>query len=205
MDPRHLLPFLLLAVLVSAPVSNGAKAQTDEERYVHEITIWLIEADRHLSEASRALTNCLANFSGCVTDPSPVVERLNASRNALVVVRAAVLSLTVPGRYRVVNDLVIQGLTHSINGTALHMEGLSEGSLAKFEAGSAFMSQGRDELREAANFLGAMPPRSLLEEVLVYLLGALAVSLAISTTLLVWWYRREMRTRMPPPRDPKGG
>ena len=204
MDLRHLLPLLLLAVLVSDPVSNGARAQTDEEQYVHEITIWLIEADRHLSEASRALTDCLANFSGCVTDPFPVVERLNASRSGLVRVRAAVLSLAVPGRYRVANDCVIRGLTHSINGTALHMEGLNEGSLAKFEAGSAFMSQGRNELQEAANLLRAMPPRSLLEEVLVYLLGAIAASLAISTTLLVWWYRREMRNRMPPPRDPKG-
>ena len=204
MNARRLLLILLLVVLVSARTGESARAQSEEERYVHAIVTWLIEADGHLSEASSALTDCLANFSGCVNDRSRVVERLNASRNGLVAVRAAVLSLAVPGRYRAVNDFAIRGLTRTIDGTALHMEGLNEGSLETLQAGSALMSQGREDLREAAGLLTAMPPRSVLDEVLVYLVAAIAASVAVSVAFLVRWYRRGTRARIPPPRDPKG-
>ena len=144
MNLRRILPTVLLSLfLLSILGVEGARAQSAEERYVQEIRSFLIEAEIHLSDATDALADCLATFSRCLADPSSVVVRLNASRNSLIAVRASVLSLAVPWRYLEVNDLVVRGLTHSIDGTGLHMEGLREGSLEKFEAGSDLAAMGR--------------------------------------------------------------
>ena len=200
MNLRCMLPALFLSLLLLSGLGiNGARAQSDEERYVQEIRSLLIAAELHLSDAADALAQCLANFSRCVMHSSSVVGQLNASRNSLVAVRASVLSLSVPGRYQLVNDLVVRGLTDSIDGIGLHMEGLSEGSLAKFEAGSDLTGAGRQELQDAVDLLRAMPPRSTFEEILLFLAIAISGSLIVSVALLVWWYRRQVRRRSPPP------
>ena len=197
---RHRVFVLVIALLLPSVTAPGVKALTEEEQYFQEIVSLLIAADFHLANASDALTDCLATFQSCLANPSAVVKRLNTSRDGLVAVGSDVSILHVPDRYSVVNQLVTKGIAHSINGTSLHIEGLQETSLAKFEAGSALTSEGRDELQQAVDFLHANPPGSPLAQILLFLLIAIGISLAGSVLLIVRWYRKEVRRRSSPPR-----
>ena len=107
--------------------------------------------------------------------------------------------LPVPERYRRVHDLSVAGLTDSIDGLALHMDGLRNQSLETFQAGSARMSDGRGELGEAARILTATPPRSVLEQILLLLVIAGGVSSAVVLALFLRWRSKATRKRAPPP------
>lgn len=198
----RIVPIFVIVLLLASFIGDDARGQTDEERYVLEIVPLLIEANVHLGNATDALGDCLANFSSCLNDPSAVVQRLNESRDGLIGVRASVQVLVVPGRYQLVNDLSIDGISHSIDGTALHIEGLEEKSVVKFESGSNLTAQGRDEMQQAIDLLEVTPPRTALEELLMIVVVVVAVSVASSVGLLIWWSRRG-RTRPPAARPPE--
>jgi len=201
--PRRLLTLVLLVVLFLSLGSGVAAAESDEETYFRTIVVLLIESNVHLNNASGALSDCTLNFTGCINDPIPVVNRLNASRTSLIEVSADVAALPVPERYRRVQDLSVAGLTDSVDGLALHMDGLRNQSLETFQAGSAHMSDGRAELGEAADILSATPPRSVFDQALPLLVIAGGVSGAVVVALFLRWRSRATRKRTPPP-DEKG-
>lgn len=200
MIPRCLLAAVLLAVFFLSLGSGVAAAQSDEEVYFRTIVVLLIETNVYLNNASEALSHCTFDFTGCViNDPTPVIDRLNASRNGLIEVRADVVPLQAPERYSRVHDLSVAGLTDSIDGLALHMDGLRNQSLETFQAGSAHMSDGRDELGEAADILSATPPKSVLEQALPLLVIAGGASSAVVLALFLRWRSKATRRRDPPP------
>jgi hypothetical protein len=176
---------------------------SDEELYVAEIRDLIVAANLQLVEASDGLAQCLGGFSECISDPAPVVQQLEAARIGLADLRTNVSRLTVPDRYRSINELVAQALTDSIDGIALHMVGLQEASLEKFEAGSDLTALGREQLMEAVALLEVTPPRSPWADLLLVLLIAVPVALVSSLALLLWRYRRRRRGRSPP-RDDEG-
>lgn len=199
MIPRRLLAVVLFAVLFFSLSSVVAAAQSDEEVYFRTIVVLLIETNVHLNNASKALSDCTVNFSGCINDPTPVINRLNASRTSLIDVSAVLVPLPVPERYRRVHDLSVAGIMDSIDGLALHMDGLRNQSLETFLNGSAHMSNGRDELGEAADILSATPPRSVLEQALPLLVTGGGVSSAVVLAVFLRWRSRATRKRAPPP------
>lgn len=190
MKREALLLGILFVVFLNTIGMGTAVGQTSEEVYVREIRQLLITADGYLLEAAEALASCLEAFSECLADPSPVIDRLNASRNGLIEIHATVISLNVPEKYANVNALVIQGLNKSIEGIAFHMEGLRDQSLQKFQTGSDLMTEGREKLEEAADLLRANPPRSSLENFLITLLFAISAILISTIVLMFRWYRR---------------
>lgn len=193
MNGLRIFLMFLLASIVLGSVAVPASAESEEERYVKEITSLLIVADLHLTGARDALLQCLSDFGGCVSDSRLVVARLNISRDGLGTVLNSTASQNVPARYRVVHDLVAQGLRDSISGIGLHVEGLQEGSLEKFEAGSDVTAVGRGELQGAIDLLNSTPPRSEFEAWLVPIIVAIAAASVVSTTGLLLWYRKERR------------
>lgn len=201
--PRRLLAVVLLAVISLSLGSGMAAAQSDEEVYFQAIVVFLIETNLHLDNASEALSDCTLNFSGCINDPTPVINRLNASRTGLIEVSADVAALPVPERYRQVQEHSVAGLTESIDGLALHMNGLRNQSLEIFQAGSVHMSTGRDELGEAADILSATPPRSVFDQALPLLAIAGGVSGAVVVALFLLWRAKAARKRTPPPSEKK--
>lgn len=197
-SPRILLstlPLLVLAIVGTAIIGGPS----DEERYVEEIRALILAANIQLIEASEALAQCLGTFSDCISDPGFIVLRLGLARDGLADIRTNVSRLAVPDRYREVNDLVGRALTDSIDGIALHMAGLQQASLEKFEAGSDLTALGRDELATAVALLEATPPRSPWADLLLLLLIGIPVVLTSSLGLLLWKYRRRTRERSPPP------
>lgn len=196
MSLRSAFPVLLIVVLALSP--GGARAQVSEEAYVQELSTLLTVADLHLTEATDALVQCVERFADCFSDPSLTVRRLNTSRIGLATVRDSVASQEVPERYVVVHRLVLQGLNDSIDGILLHAEGLQEGSVDKFTAGSDLMNVGWEELEAAVELLQATPPSSPLERLLLILLIAIGASLVVSITGILWWYRRAKRRHLPP-------
>lgn len=186
-----ILPILVLSTAGMAIIGGPS----DEERYVEEIRALIVATNVQLSEATDALAQCLGNFSSCIVDPVLVVQQLAAAMDGLADLRTAISRLTVPDRYRAVNDLVVLALTDSIDGIALHMAGLQEASLEKFEAGSDLTALGREELAEAVALLEATPPRSRWADLLLILLIGVPVALVSSFALLLWRYRRHTRER----------
>lgn len=193
MNRKRVLQALLIVVLSVTPAISPVAAQSEEEVYYQEVRRLLVEAEAHLLAATEALSRCLGSFSDCVADRSPIVAMLNESRTGLIGVRASFLSLSLPERYRTANALIVEGLTDSIDGITLQMEGLEEPSLEKFDAGSALMAEGRQELNEAVDLLNALPPRSVWEPILLAVGIGLAVFVGASVLLFLRWHRRQVR------------
>ncbi len=181
---------LALALLLIAASPLAGLAEADEEQYFREITAIIAAADTHLDGISDAISNCLQNFLICTTNPSPFIAQLNVSRNGLITLRETAVALEVPDRYRTIHDLVTQGLTDIIEGIALYIEGLEEGSTQKLDGGGDLTSTGTQELQLAVDLLAQTPPTSPLQQLLIILIIVIGSSLVVSIVLLVWWYRR---------------
>lgn len=192
---------LLLILSLSGPIVGTAQAQ-DEEQYFRDIASLIAAAEVHLGEATEAILTCAASLVQCTTNPVPILVRLNASRNGLDGIRATVLGLAVPARYRTAHGLVAQGLNDSIAGIDLYVEGILSQSDTGILTGADLFSAGIGELAEAERLLAQSPPASPLLEILTILIVALGASVAVSVGLILWWVRR-MRPKSPqePPPD----
>jgi hypothetical protein len=190
---RRMFLALFLIVLLLRFGAGTSWAQSEEEHYVQEIRSLLVVADLHLTAARDALLQCLGDFDGCVSDSRLVVGRLNLSRDGLAAVLSSAGTLDAPARYGVVHDLVSLGVRDSISGIGFHVEGLIEGSLDKFEAGSDLTEVGRSELQEAVDLLNSTPPRAELEALLFWIVIAIVATSVTSVTILLLWYRKQVQ------------
>lgn len=184
---------LLVGALLLAVPGLGESA---DEVYDREIRSLLTVAILHLQGITDAISECAGNPSQCVEDPATVLERLNASVTGLAAVRASALDLAPSARYEVVHGLVLQGLNDSIRGGSLYSEGIEEGRLDKFSAGSDLVEIGQTELSLAVDLLNDLRPRSPLENVLLVVVIVLGASLGTAIAVILWWYRR--LTEAPP-------
>ena len=184
---RRVLYAAVVALVIGALLLVPFVVRSDEEAYFHGVRPLLVETEEHLLAAIQALSDCLGSFSECVANRTPVVSMLGQARFGLLEVRSSVASLPVPERYRAAHALLLDGLTESADGLLLQMEGLEEPSLPKFDRGSDLMVAGRKDLNDAVDGLNALPPRSLLEMILL----AAAVALALFVcSFVVLTYRR---------------
>ncbi len=198
---RRFASLVLLSVLaVSGPVLGTAQAQ-DEEQYFRDIGSLIAAAEGHLGEATEAILTCAASLVQCAANPTPIVVKLNASRDGLNEIRSAVLGLEVPARYRAAHGLVAGGLNDSIAGIDLYVEGVLGPSATQIVAGADLFSMGLGEIAEGERLIAQSPPSSTLLELLTILVVALGASVAASLGLMFWWGRRMKSGR---PKEPPG-
>lgn len=194
MIPRRQVRAILLALAtaVSLLVTAGGGVGQNEA-YFAELTGQLEVATSHLDEASAAIGDCNDDFLGCLRDPGPTSDRLNASAIGLEGVRSNLTELAAPSQFNSSHQLLTSGFHRVADGFVLYGESLRERDLDKLDLAAEEIRSGKLEIETASASILGQTSRGL-DLVLVLTIAVLATAASVGV-LMVVLLREGVRTQ----------